>query len=128
MPSSADERPALVVSQSVEIRILLRGLLRLHRVREVKEAEGARETLDLLAEGVPRFVLLDSELSNGDVATLFDAIRERSPQTRIILVSRDPPPERVHPDALLQRPFRLNQFAQVIAESSPEPSEGRPAA
>jgi hypothetical protein len=123
MPSSADVRPALVISGSTEIRILLRGLLRLHRVRDVREARGEQEAREQLGSAPPGLVLLDSALEDGELASLFTAIREGVPTARIVFVSRVPPPDGLAPDATLIRPFKLVQFAEAIG-----PGPGGPAA
>jgi DNA-binding NtrC family response regulator len=122
MPSSSDVRPALVVSGSTEIRILLRGLLRLHRVRDVREARGEREAVDHLAAAPPGLILLDSTLEDGELPALFTALRQQAPGARIVLVSRDPIPEGLRPDAFLQRPFKLAQFADAIGPDGSPPA------
>lgn len=111
---------ALVVAADEEMRILLRGLLQLHRVRVDAEAEGVTEALRLLRERRPPLVVADTHLSDGTPNDLLTAARTIVPGVRVILVapaSRPPPPTAagVGPDVLLLRPFRIQQFAEALA-------------
>jgi len=115
---------ALVVAADEEMRILLRGLLQLHRVRVDAEAEGLTEALRLLREHRPGLVVADSHLSEGSPSELVSGARALVPGLRFILVvpaSRPPPTlERgCAPDVLLLKPFRIQQFADAIAGPQP---------
>jgi CheY-like chemotaxis protein len=123
---------ALVVAADEEMRILLRGLLQLHRVRVEAEAEGMTEALRLVREHRPNLVVADSHLTDGTAAELVRGARTVVPELRFILVapaSRPPPPfaKEAAPDALLLKPFRIQQFAEAIAPSrgaGPGPGPG----
>jgi len=114
-PSAA----ALVVAADEEMRILLRGLLQLHRVRVDAEAEGMTEALRLVRDHRPGLVVADSHLSEGTAGELVAGARALVPGLRFILVvpASHPPPaldREGTPDVLLQKPFRIQQFAEAI--------------
>lgn len=120
---------ALVVAADEEMRILLRGLLQLHRIRVDGEAEGTTEALRLVRDRRPSLVVADSHLSEGNASELVSASRAIVPGLRFILVapaSRPPPPSAKGsaPDVLLLKPFRIQQFAEAVAPSRPPGSTG----
>jgi DNA-binding NarL/FixJ family response regulator len=118
--NSAGAPAALVVAADEEMRILLRGLLQLHRVRVDAEADGTTDALRLVREHRPGLVVADAHLSEGNAAELVAGARAIVPKLRVVLVapaSRPPPPAQgaSAPDVLLLRPFRIQQFAEAIA-------------
>lgn len=120
---------ALVVAADEEMRILLRGLLQLHRVRVDAEADGMTEALRLAREHRPRLVVADAHLSDGTPGELLAGTRAAVPGVRVVLVapsSRPPPqfPPGLAPDVLLLRPFRIQQFADAIGPPSPPAASG----
>lgn len=109
-----------------EMRILLRGLLQLQRVRVDSEAEGTTEALRLLREHRPTLIVADSHLSDGTAPELVHGVRAQDPTARFVLIvpaSRPPPafPPGSSPDVLLQKPFRIQQFADAIAPPGAPP-------
>ncbi len=121
---------ALVVGGDEEMRILLRGLLQLHRVRVNGEADGMTDALRLLEEHRPTLVIVDTHLAEGTAAEFVRRAREKRPTARIVLVapaSRPPPASAPGqgPDVVLLRPFRIQQFAEAIVPSGtgPKPLE-----
>ncbi len=128
--SDVSSPTALVVAADEEMRILLRGLLQLHRVRVEAEAEGLTEALRLVHDHRPSLVVADTHLTDGTAADLVRGARGIVPQLRVILVapaSRPPPPmaPEATPDVLLLKPFRIQQFAEAIAPSrGPGPGPG----
>lgn len=119
-------RKAVVVAADEEMRILLRGLLQLHRVRVDAEADGVAEGLRLVREHRPTLVVADVHLAEGSAPELVAGCRSASPGVRVILVapSSRPTPQLVaaaQPDVLLLRPFRIQQFAEAVAVRAPTP-------
>lgn len=117
--SSGEPAPsALVVAGEEETRVLLRGLLRLHRFRIIGEAESSVRALALIREQPPATLVVDTSLTDGDARELADAAKRQHPATRVVLVARGsrpaPRPDLVEPDAVLMRPFRIQEFARAI--------------
>jgi CheY-like chemotaxis protein len=116
-----DEVPpaAVVVAADEEMRILLRGLLQLHRIRVEAEADGATEALRLVREHRPSLLVLDSHLREGTPASLVAGARAIHPGLRCILVAPAARPPSVgkdgQADVVLLKPFRIQQFAEAIA-------------
>jgi DNA-binding NarL/FixJ family response regulator len=127
LPSAEGPSTAVVASSDEETRVLLRGLLRLHRFRIVGEAEGTTDAGQLVRLHRPAVLLVDSNLAEGSPGSLIAATRSAAPSTRVIVLSppgRAPAPSAGGaPDVLLPRPFRIQQFAEALGPVS----DGRPA-
>ncbi len=113
------ESSAIVVAGDEEIRVLLRGLLRLHHVRIEGEAEGASQALELVRETRPSLLVIDVHLAEGSSGTLIAEAKAAVPTLRTVLVapaSRPPAPSMSGPapDAVLLRPFRIRQFVDAL--------------
>jgi CheY-like chemotaxis protein len=106
---------AVVVASDEETRVLLRGLLRLHRVRVVGESDGVRGAIELLKTHRPPILIADAVLSEGSVAELVERGRELSPGVKVILVApANRPTPGGQPDVVLLRPFRIRQLAEAL--------------
>jgi DNA-binding NarL/FixJ family response regulator len=119
-PSASTESTALVVAGDEETRVLLRGLLRLHHFRVVGEAEGAHQAIGLLRQTLPGVLVSDVNLVDGTYSDLLEAARGLEPPPRVILVVPSSRPHAasdgpLHPDVILQRPFRIRQFAEALS-------------
>jgi DNA-binding NarL/FixJ family response regulator len=120
MASAAPTAPpsALVVAGEEETRVLLRGLLRLHRFRIVGEAEGSVRALALIKEQEPTTLVIDTTLSEGDALELVQDAKRTRPNLRVVVVARGAKPivlpGMTEPDVVLQRPFRIQEFAQAV--------------
>jgi DNA-binding NarL/FixJ family response regulator len=127
-PPSPSEATALVVAGDEETRVLLRGLLRLHHYRVVGEAEGAHQAIDLLRQTAPGVVVSDVNLVDGTFTDVLDAAKVVDPSPRVILVVPSSRPHAgwdspIRPDAVLQRPFRIRQFAEALeGTAAPTPT------
>jgi DNA-binding NtrC family response regulator len=127
-PTTTNGATALVVAGDEETRVLLRGLLRLHHYRVLGEAEGAHQAIDLLRQTSPAVIVSDVNLVDGTFNDLLEAARAVQPAPRVILVV---PSSRPHaaadspskPDVVLQRPFRIRQFAEALGQSAVVPPE-----
>lgn len=122
---------ALVVARNVDDRILLRALLRIHHVPVVGEADGAAQALPVLREQALTHMVLDSELADGDAASLVAEAQSIRPTLRIVLLTRGPAhislptePGRA-PVVQLVRPFRFGQFREALG-TLPGPARPRP--
>ncbi|MCI4366636.1 MAG: hypothetical protein L3K08_02670 [Thermoplasmata archaeon] len=110
---------AVVVAGDEETRVLLRGLLRLHRFRVVGEADSARQGAELVLSTRPQVLVADAILSQGNLAELVAESRHAVDGIRVVLVapaSRAPPiaSGAPAPDVVLLRPFRIRQFAEAL--------------
>lgn len=114
---------AIVVAGDEEIRVLLRGLLRLHRFRILGEATGEPAALELVRAHRPKLLLTDVRLNEGTVTELVPAARKVVPEIRAVVVAPPGPEGRAghdaRPDALLQRPFRVRDFAEAVGAGPP---------
>ncbi|HEV2316316.1 MAG TPA: hypothetical protein VGV89_01910 [Thermoplasmata archaeon] len=112
---------AVVVAGDEEIRVLLRGLLRLHHFRVLGEADGEAQGADLLRIHNPLLLVVDDHLSDGSTESLIQSARQIIPSIRTVLVAAQPVPaasaERC-PDATLRRPFRVKEFAEAVGASA----------
>lgn len=125
-PAKAGPATAIVVAGDEETRVLLRGLLRLHRFQVLGEAEGARAGIHLVHAHRPRIVVADAVLTEGSFGELVAESRAAVPGIRVILVtpgSRTLPGTSgpTEPDVVLTRPFRIRQFAEALS-GTPVPS------
>jgi DNA-binding NtrC family response regulator len=107
----------LVVDDAAAIRLLCRVNLELdgHRVLEAFSVKQAR---DLLAGGEVSLVLLDVHVGPDDGLEFLDELRRDHPGLRVALLTGSTELERVrehNPDAVLGKPFELDQLRDVIA-------------
>jgi DNA-binding NarL/FixJ family response regulator len=110
---------AIVVAGDEETRVLLRGLLRLHRYRVVAEADTARLGAELVKSHRPQILIADAILAHGELGELVAQSRSAVEGIRVVLVApatRAPPlpPGVQAPDVVLLRPFRIRQFAEAL--------------
>ncbi|MHB8351148.1 MAG: hypothetical protein ACYDFT_00390 [Thermoplasmata archaeon] len=108
------------------IRVLLRGLLRLHHFRVLGEAAGEEPGLTLIRAHSPQLLMVDTSLTDGSVPSLLAQAREIAPTMRSVLVAHaSPVPAPSLPDhevdAILERPFRVKDFARAVGAVHPEP-------
>jgi DNA-binding response OmpR family regulator len=113
---------AVVVAGDEETRVLLRGLLRLHHVQVVGEADGSTHGVSLLQTHRPSLLVADSTLAEGSFASLVAEAREPGRPIRIILLTSDRRKSLTamgdaRPDVILTRPFHLREFAEGLSLS-----------
>jgi DNA-binding NarL/FixJ family response regulator len=110
---------AFVAAGEEETRVLFRGLLRLHHLRVLGEADGARPLLDLIREHQPDLVVADSVLAQGTIGEIIREGRKVRPGLRVVVVTPSTRPaatveEASSADVVLVRPFRIRQFAEAV--------------
>ena len=123
-PGGHPAATAVVVGAEGETRVLLRGLLRLHRLRIVGEADGAGTAVELIRSHRPDLVVTDTVLSQGSVDEIVREGRALVPGLRVVIVSpasRPPPAVEAgaRADVVLVRPFRIRQFAEALNVPAP---------
>lgn len=96
MRDENDQTTILMVDDHALVRQGLRKLLETQEdLRVVCEADEADEAVMLAAEAEPDIVLLDVEIPGGEVTETVRRIAERSPRSRIIILSMHEGPELV---------------------------------
>lgn len=109
---------AVVVAGDEETRVLLRGLLKLHRFRVVGEAAGATQGDELVRRHKPDVLVTDATLAEGSLSNLVLSARSDSPRTHIVLIQPASRPmalaAAVQPDATVARPFRIREFIEAL--------------
>ncbi|MGI0053732.1 MAG: hypothetical protein ACRECR_05715, partial [Thermoplasmata archaeon] len=76
----------MVIAGDEVIRVLLRGLLRLHHYQIVGEAVGEEEGLSLLRDHSPQLLIADMGLADGAVPSLLAEARRTVPGLRSVIV------------------------------------------
>lgn len=122
---------AVVAAGDDDVRVLLRGLLRLHQVRVDGEAGGAERARELVQRHRPSVLVVDTLLRDGSWAEVLREARATCPSCRFILIASSPPKElpssgSLRPDAFLLRPFRIQAFADALGTSKFGGSVGPP--
>jgi two-component system, NarL family, response regulator NreC len=105
------------------IRRRLRHLLDREHGVQVIEAGDLRTVIDHVARHVPHVVVVDLSAPNGMSLDAIRGLRERAPETEIVVLTRDDDP--VFANEALQagvRGYMLNEHAE---ESSPGPCAAR---
>ena len=114
---------AIVVAADEETRILLRGLLRMHRFRVDGEATGSTQAIELVRAHRPSLLVVDTHLAEGSANPLIEQARGMAPGLRVVLIApaSQPPTLSSHPiqrpDVILLRSFRIHQFAEALVPS-----------
>ena len=118
---TGNSTPAVLWGANEETRLLLRGLLRLHRHPIVYEARSADDFVGLPSGDGCRILLVDVDGSTGDWASDLARTLERHPDLRsvVILPPRpDPASEaaayRVGAKAVLVRPFSIQDLMRAL--------------
>ena len=130
-PTPRRASTAIVVAGDEETRVLLRGLLRLHHVQVLGEAAGSTAGVGLVRAHHPTLLIADASLAEGSCASLVAGAREPGPPIRVVVLTSDrrrglPDMGAARPDAILIRPFRIHEFAEVIAAPA-DPAASGPA-
>lgn len=117
---------AVVIAGDEVMRVLLRGLLRLHHFRVLGEATGEAPGLTLIRAHTPQLLMVDTSLTDGSAHSLLARAREIAPTMRAVLVAHPGPepasaPSESEVDAVLERPFRVKDFARAVGVSTTAP-------
>jgi len=129
VPPPSTGAPAIVLGGNEDTRLLLRGLLRLHRHRVLLEA-ATREAVDRLpASPETKILVLDvgTEKGEGWADDLGLLLRGRSDlRALVILPSSDPSLEtrarQAGARATLVRPFAIRDFIEAVDSLAPTPA------
>jgi len=120
-PSTPSGAPAIVLGGSEDTRLLLRGLLRLHRHRVLLEAPIREGVARLPASSEPKILVLDAGTDKGEAwAEELSSLLKARPDLRalVILPSADPAVEtrarQAGARATLVRPFAIRDFIEAV--------------
>ena len=122
----------IIVGGSDETRLLLRGLLRLHRQRVLGEGTTASYLSNLPVPPEPSVLLLDVDLEEAEWLTAIRAAVERCKGLRAILLtpSRSPRVEELARQAgitaLVRRPFAVHELIEAVAPGTSGPAPPTP--
>ncbi len=122
--AAGDHTPAVILGRDEETRLLLRGLLRLHRHPVVQEAATVEELGELPSAAGHRILLYDVPAGDDRWATDLTSVLARHPDLRAVVIL---PPGTVTPEgeaqragarAILARPFAIQEFARALERTS----------
>jgi len=121
--------PAVLLGGSEDARLLLRGLLRLHRHRVLLEAEAPEGIERLPASPETKILILDAGAGTGGTwsEALSAVLRSRRDlRALVILPSSDPTLEtrarEAGARAVLVRPFAIRDFVEAVDSLTAEPT------
>ena len=114
----SDVKSVLVVDDEASLRLLCRVNLE-HEGHHVREAESLAEARELIEKELPDVILLDVHVGSDDGLELLDEIEALELPVRVVLLSGTSEVgsalrERV--DAVLGKPFELDQLAAAVAD------------
>ena len=122
--AGGDHTPAVILGRDEETRLLLRGLLRLHRHPVVHEATTVEELGKLPSATGHRILLYDVLAGDDRWAAALTSVLEQHPDMRAVVIL---PPGATTPEgeaqragarAVLARPFAIQEFARALERTS----------
>ena len=121
-----------IVSPHDDIRLLLRGLLKLHRFHVIREGSGPT-ALAGLTDGERPVVILDADLDEVGWAEAVRDLRSRRPDLPLLLLTSTRSP-RVGPQAkasgigaIVHRPFAVHDLIEAVTGLAGPPAPSPPA-
>ncbi len=113
-----------ILSPHDEMRLLLRGLLRLHRFRVVREGNGPA-SLGEIPEGDRAVVVLDADLDELSWSEAIRRFRESRPDVRLVLLTATRSPrvgsqaKSCGISAVVRRPFAVHELLEAVTGGGP---------
>jgi DNA-binding NarL/FixJ family response regulator len=125
-----------VIGGTTESRLVIRGLLRLHRHRVVYEGASFPGLAEVAEKAGPKILILDGRL-DAETEPLLRQLVQQRPNLHVVLVTSQPagaagPKGReLGIAAVLPRPFTVSEFSRTIdrlaSDLSPESAPSLPA-
>jgi CheY-like chemotaxis protein len=118
-----DPVQVLVVDDEEMVRTVITKLLTLHG-HTVHQVSSGPEALDFVASEAPDIVFTDYGMPEMSGAELAKQLREQVPALPIVLISGDTETRDAAPfvDAVIDKPFKLDDLASAIQDLLPSPS------
>jgi len=117
---SGPERPrVMIVDDDAEMRALLRDVLE-HEGFHVREHDTADGLMPLVAAWAPRVVVLDKEMAGSSGLDVLRHMRQRHPETPVVLVTAfggaevEAEARRLGAAYYLDKPFRVTRLLEVL--------------
>jgi CheY-like chemotaxis protein len=120
-----------IYSPNDEIRLLLRGLLRLHRYRIVGEGNSP-SSLQTIPRDASPVVVLDADLDEVGWVESVQALHRERPELRVVLLTATRSPrvgsqaKATGIDAVVRRPFPVRELLEAVTGNGPGPVEAEP--
>jgi len=127
LPGRRPAVPAVVWGRVEETRLLLRGLLRLHRFAVVLEASTRDDLAGIPAGSDPRILVVDAEGGEADwPQDLAVALRERPELVAVVVLPRGVPAAEGRARfpgarAVVARPFAIHDLVAALDQAAEEP-------
>ncbi|MCI4331577.1 MAG: hypothetical protein L3K19_07000 [Thermoplasmata archaeon] len=115
----------MVVGGSEETRMLLRGLLRLHRHRVLLESPSLTTLSKIPEEGCNGVLILDCDIAEDAWAWAIESSLRANPGMRAILLTAsrggriEEEAKRIGIQTLLRRPFAVHELVEAVAGAPP---------
>jgi CheY-like chemotaxis protein len=113
-----------ILSPHDEMRLLLRGLLRLHQFRIVREGNGPG-SLGEIPDGERAVVVLDADLDELSWSEAIRQFREHRPEVRLVLLTATRSPrvgtqaKACGISAVVRRPFQVHELLEAVSGAGP---------
>ncbi|HEY6239081.1 MAG TPA: hypothetical protein VIZ68_07855 [Thermoplasmata archaeon] len=123
---SNDMTNVVIAGGSEETRLLLKGLVRLHRHRVVAEGSGPETLRELPVDAEPPVALVDVDLDDPTWSAAIGETLRRCPGIRIVLLTpnRSPRVDSAARDlgihTVLRRPFAVHQLVEALDRDGAE--------
>jgi two-component system, OmpR family, response regulator len=120
-----------IYSANDEIRLLLRGLLRLHHYRIVGEGSAPASLLEIPREMAP-VVVLDADLDEMGWVESIQELHRHRPELRVVLLTATRSPrvgtqaKATGIDAVVRRPFPVRELLEAVTGGGAGPLEAEP--
>jgi DNA-binding NtrC family response regulator len=117
---NTEQIAVLIVDDEEDIRFLLTNLLTQKQISS-RAVEGLTDAKVFLENQQPGLIFLDNRLNDGKGVSFIPYIKEKYPDTRVIMISAyDSPADQYEAinngaDKFLSKPLRYDQLREVIA-------------
>jgi CheY-like chemotaxis protein len=121
-----------IVGGSREVRLLIKGLLRLHHHVVVAEGPTFEVLNGLAGDTEPGVIVVDFDLSEPGRPETVRAARQARPACRFVLLTNGAAPSTreaarsAGANAIVARPFAVRELIEAVAPATPPPGPSQP--